>query len=328
MTAPADLTATFERDLAEAWCGAAHPGAPHPGLHLRRNPDHADPRLRVAACFVCQRIAALVASALAAAVAEGGGDLAARFGLSVVNGRPQSERDGPCTCDYNPATTEGPVEDCPFHGRAYSEWIERGDALAARLAEVEAERDRVVAADEARGEWVRGVVDSCLRNERLARTRERALRDAVTALSDEWRSEAKLAVRIERGFAADRLRALLATDAQPGPAVAEGESDRGFWDGVDGMGGKMSGPHADLAANRLLAAADYSRRLTNLLTPLQRPEADEREVLAQLLWTAQHGQPPIEKWDDVPPRRQTPQRDLADAVLAAGYSRRGTGDQR
>lgn len=54
-----------------------------------------------------------------------------------ASGRPSSERDGTCICDYNPDTTDGPQEDCPFHGRPYAYWIERGDALAERLAAVE-----------------------------------------------------------------------------------------------------------------------------------------------------------------------------------------------
>lgn len=48
------------------------------------------------------------------------------------SGRPSSERDGPCTCDYNPETTGGPEEDCPFHGRPYAEWVDRADTLATR----------------------------------------------------------------------------------------------------------------------------------------------------------------------------------------------------
>lgn len=53
------------------------------------------------------------------------------------SGRPSNERDGACICDYNPDTTDGPQEDCPFHGRPYAYWIERGDALASRLNEAE-----------------------------------------------------------------------------------------------------------------------------------------------------------------------------------------------
>lgn len=52
------------------------------------------------------------------------------------SGRPSSERDGPCTCDYNPETTGGPEEDCPFHGRSYAEWVQRGDTLAERLSTI------------------------------------------------------------------------------------------------------------------------------------------------------------------------------------------------
>jgi hypothetical protein len=54
------------------------------------------------------------------------------------SGRPSNDRDGACICDYNPATTDGPQEDCPFHGRLYAYWVKRGDALTARLAAVEA----------------------------------------------------------------------------------------------------------------------------------------------------------------------------------------------
>lgn len=53
------------------------------------------------------------------------------------SGRPRSDRDGPCICDYNPDTTDGPEEDCPFHGRPYGYWVERGDDLTARLAVLE-----------------------------------------------------------------------------------------------------------------------------------------------------------------------------------------------
>lgn len=31
---------------------------------------------------------------------------------------------GACRCDTNPATTEGPSQDCPRHGRPYEEWVE------------------------------------------------------------------------------------------------------------------------------------------------------------------------------------------------------------
>lgn len=47
--------------------------------------------------------------------------------------RPSNERDGACICDYNPETTDGPQEDCPFHGRPYAYWIERGDELQQRI---------------------------------------------------------------------------------------------------------------------------------------------------------------------------------------------------
>lgn len=46
----------------------------------------------------------------------------------------QRERDGDCICDGNPATTSGPEEDCPWHGRPYRYWVE---GLEQKSAEVE-----------------------------------------------------------------------------------------------------------------------------------------------------------------------------------------------
>lgn len=43
------------------------------------------------------------------------------------------ERDGGCICDGNPATTNGPEEDCPWHGREYRYWVE---GVACKAAEV------------------------------------------------------------------------------------------------------------------------------------------------------------------------------------------------
>lgn len=62
----------------------------------------------------------------------------------AASGRPSNERDGACICDYNPDTTDGPQEDCPFHGRPYAYWVERGDTLADRLAAVTDQRDQYV----------------------------------------------------------------------------------------------------------------------------------------------------------------------------------------
>lgn len=43
-----------------------------------------------------------------------------------------------CTCDPTPMSVggEGPSETCEIHGRAYHEWVERGDILNARLEAV------------------------------------------------------------------------------------------------------------------------------------------------------------------------------------------------
>jgi hypothetical protein len=74
-----------------------------------------------------------------------------------AHGRPSTERDGACICDYNPSSTDGPQEDCPFHGRPYVYWIERGDALAERLRAVETLLDEWEAAHShlgiERGNW-------------------------------------------------------------------------------------------------------------------------------------------------------------------------------
>ena len=55
--------------------------------------------------------------------------------------RPTDHRGDVCHCDYNPATTQGPEEDCPVHGRRYSEWVERGDVLQRRI---DAARDLIL----------------------------------------------------------------------------------------------------------------------------------------------------------------------------------------
>lgn len=45
-------------------------------------------------------------------------------------------RDGDCICDGNPSTTNGPEEDCPWHGREYTYWVARADEVK-EVAEVE-----------------------------------------------------------------------------------------------------------------------------------------------------------------------------------------------
>lgn len=118
------------------------------------------------------------------------------LGWSVSSsGRPHSDRDGDCTCDYNPGTTEGPEEDCPHHGRPYAYWIERGDALQARAEAAEA---------------------------RLA---------AVAALADEWEQDypsALAACNREPDEWWIDLRAALAPDAAPSPGVEDDCEDGVF----------------------------------------------------------------------------------------------------
>lgn len=68
--------------------------------------------------------------------------------LLADRSRLEQERDeavaklGPCHCDGNPATTNGPEEDCPQHGRPYSYWVEGCQTLAAREAGLRDERDK------------------------------------------------------------------------------------------------------------------------------------------------------------------------------------------
>lgn len=45
------------------------------------------------------------------------------------------ERIGPCHCNTNPDTTEGPEEDCPQHGRPYSYWVSTVETLTNQLEE-------------------------------------------------------------------------------------------------------------------------------------------------------------------------------------------------
>ena len=44
------------------------------------------------------------------------------------------DRDGECICDGNPATTDGPQEFCPWHGRPYREVVEILESLAEERA--------------------------------------------------------------------------------------------------------------------------------------------------------------------------------------------------
>lgn len=100
-----------------------------------------------------------------------------------AHGRPSNERDGACICDYNPSTTDGPNECCPFHGRPYDYWIARGDVLL-RLNEAA-----------------------------LAKV------SRVEALADEWASD-PVGGDLWRSEAVDALRAALGTRVTP-PAESE-----------------------------------------------------------------------------------------------------------
>ena len=60
------------------------------------------------------------------------------------------ERDGECICDTGPETG-GPEEDCPWHGREYSYWVERSidldgqrDQLRAEVENLRADHERAV----------------------------------------------------------------------------------------------------------------------------------------------------------------------------------------
>ena len=53
-----------------------------------------------------------------------------------------------CTCGPWHPSMDGPSETCPEHGRSYSEWVERGDTLAARLEAANAECARLSQANQ------------------------------------------------------------------------------------------------------------------------------------------------------------------------------------
>ena len=99
--------------------------------------------------------------------------------------RPSSDRDGECICDYNPETTDGPQEDCPFHGRSYAYWIERGDALAARLEAAEAAVERVGAALSDQVEVALPIARWLVNADKGAGQYARVNPDALLALIDE-----------------------------------------------------------------------------------------------------------------------------------------------
>jgi len=143
MTTPdeaVEAAAEVERVLREHGL-SDDPGQFDSNIHSWRceYPDHYGP----CSCFQELR------DELAALMALGEQRVRERLAEVAVSssGRPSNDRDGACICDYNPETTEGPVEDCPFHGRPYAYWIERGDALQARAEKAEAD----LAAAEQRG---------------------------------------------------------------------------------------------------------------------------------------------------------------------------------
>lgn len=67
--------------------------------------------------------------------------IAALERLSEWNVRLATEnvvRAAECVCEHDPSSPQfGPSEVCPHHGRTYQEWVERGDLLQRRLAELE-----------------------------------------------------------------------------------------------------------------------------------------------------------------------------------------------
>lgn len=60
---------------------------------------------------------------------------ALRLEVSALRARDAEmvRRDGECICDHNPDTTQGPEDDCPWHGRAYKAWVEAANASAAEI---------------------------------------------------------------------------------------------------------------------------------------------------------------------------------------------------
>ena len=48
-----------------------------------------------------------------------------------------------CICDTNPATADGPKEDCPRHGRSYTDWVERSNRLFVHAQAASLALDRI-----------------------------------------------------------------------------------------------------------------------------------------------------------------------------------------
>lgn len=106
------------------------------------------------------------------------------------SGRPSNERDGACICDYDPETTEGPVEHCPFHGRPYSYWVERADRTTADHA-------AALRAADAAG-YIRGYGKGC-ESAAAVLTAVRALTEELCAVAGKSIATSLVAARSEAG---------------------------------------------------------------------------------------------------------------------------------
>ena len=54
---------------------------------------------------------------------------------------------GDCICDLNPATTDGPQEFCPEHGRPYSDLLDGIESQARQLADIREVVEKLVNAE-------------------------------------------------------------------------------------------------------------------------------------------------------------------------------------
>lgn len=76
---------------------------------------------------------------------EGGGKTPRLWPLAEA--APEPEERSACHCTSGP-DYDGPQEDCPQHGRPYSYWVMRADAMGMKVAQLEAQQVAYLTPDE------------------------------------------------------------------------------------------------------------------------------------------------------------------------------------
>ena len=99
-----------------------------------------------------------------------------------------------CTCDHNPATTNGPEEDCEIHGRPYAEWVKRAAGAQAESARIETVRPGHVQ----------------VRVDDLGKD----LSDWLNEDEDSWELSGRVAIRAAKALAAQRTENTPPADAE------------------------------------------------------------------------------------------------------------------